>query len=835
MAWRDSRSSRRRLLLFSTSIVLGIAALVAIGSFGKNLEEAVDEQAKAMLGADLVLASRQPFTAEAEALIQSLGGTQSRETSFSSMVAFPKSGDTRLVQVRALSGGFPFYGALETAPAGAAAEFRAAGGALVEEALLLQYNAQVDDPLRLGQLETRVAGSLRKVPGETVMFATIAPRVYLSMADLPKTGLLREGSLARFRVSFKFGPEIDVPQLVEKLRPQLDKFRLASETVENRKKNLGRSMENLHHFLNLVAFIALLLGGVGVASAIHVHVTQKLDTVAVLRCLGATVSQTFAIYLLQGMALGGIGAVLGGALGLAVQRALPALLTDFLPFHVSFRLPWGTVLQSMGLGFVICLLFALLPLLGVRHVSPLAAIRSSYELQPAAPRDFALWAVYLAIGAGVLLFSLAHTQRWQHGVGFAVSLLAAFSFLAGVARSIIAVVRRYTPSRLPYLLRQGLANLHRPNNRTQLLMLSLGLGTFLVLTLYLVQSTLLTQLVSDRQSSQGNTVLFDIQPDQKEAVVQLLNAQGLTVLDSAPIITMRLNSLKGAKVEELLRDKKSAIPNWALRREYRSTYSSQLRDGERLLAGHWPPSPEPTNGPAPISVEESIAKELNVKLGDELVFDVQGIPIPTRVAALREVDWKRIQPNFFVVFPPGVLDDAPAFSVLVTRVNSPEKSAALQRALGQKFPGISTIDLSLILETLDAVLNKVAFVIRFMALFTVVTGLIVLVGAILTGRYQRIRESILLRTLGASGRQIMTILVVEYFCLGLLAALTGVVLSVLASWALARFVFEINFVLTAIPLLTSVVAVSALTVVTGLLTSRGILDQPPLSVLRAEG
>ena len=191
MAWRDSRSSRRRLLLFSTSIVIGIAALVAIGSFGKNMEQAVDEQARALLGADLVLAARQPFSAEEEALIQSLGGAQSRETSFSSMVSFPKSGGTRLVQVRALAGNFPFYGALETTPATAAAEFRKSGGALVEEALLLQYNAQVGDPIRLGQLNTRIIGCLQKVPGETVMFSTIAPRVYLAMADLPQTGLLR--------------------------------------------------------------------------------------------------------------------------------------------------------------------------------------------------------------------------------------------------------------------------------------------------------------------------------------------------------------------------------------------------------------------------------------------------------------------------------------------------------------------------------------------------------------------------------------------------------------------------------------------------------------------
>ena len=242
-----------------------------------------------------------------------------------------------------------------------------------------------------------------------------------------------------------------------------------------------------------------------------------------------------------------------------------------------------------------------------------------------------------------------------------------------------------------------------------------------------------------------------------------------------------------------------------------------------------------TNGVIPVSVEEGIAKELKVGLGDEIVFDIQGVPVATKVASLREVDWRRVQPNFFMVFPQGAIDDAPAFHVMVTRVESPEQSARLQRAVVQKFPNISTIDLTLILQTLDSILSKISFAVRFMALFTVATGLVVLVGAILTGRYQRVHESILLRTLGASRKQVLRILLVEYAALGFLAALTGTVLSVAAGWALSHFVFDVQFAPPMWSLAVSLTIMPVLTVWIGLLMSRGILGRPPLEILRADG
>jgi putative ABC transport system permease protein len=834
MAWRDTRRSRRKLLLYSSSIVLGIAALVAIGSLGADIERSIELQAKSLLGADLVIGSRVALTEEKETFLNSLGGVQSREISFASMIYFPKSGATRLVQVRALDDGFPFYGEFETAPEGAAAEFRSRSEALVEESLLLQFDAAPGDEIKLGEATFPVSGTLLKVPGETVAFGTIAPRVFISLADLDATGLIREESLVRYRVYFKFGPEVDVPGLVNRIRPQLEEHGLSVNTVEQRQEDLGRAMTNLQQFLSLIGFIALLLGGIGVASAIHVHVKQKLSTVAVLRCVGCGSGQALAIYLAQAMALGAAGALAGAALGLIVQQQLPAVLSEFLPVELSVAISWPALARGAALGFGICLLFASLPLLTVRRVPPLAALRSSFEEQSAIKRDPWPWICYGLIAAGLVAFSVSQTQQWRHGLAFALGIVLVLALLAGLARSLTFFVKRYMPRTGPFVWRQGVANLHRPNNRTLLLMLSLGLGTFLILTLHLAQTNLVRQVSASHQGQQPNAVLFDIQTDQKEAVEQLLAGHGLRVLQEAPIVTMRLAEIKGRPVREIRKDPELEIPRWALRREYRSTYRGALVESERLTAGQWHARADGESSPAPVSLEEGIASTLGVGVGDELVFDVQGIEIKTVVASLRKVDWRRMQPNFFVVFPLGVLEEAPAFHVLVTRVNSSEQSARMQRAVVQQFPNVSAIDLTMVLQTVDTLLSKISFVIRFMALFTVGTGLLVLAASVLTGRYQRLQESILLRTLGASRRQIWQVLLVEYSCLGTLAALTGLLLALLSSWALSVFVFKIGFSVTFWPLLATLVVVSGLTIMTGLLSSRGIGSYPPLEILRKE-
>ncbi len=821
------------MVLFSLSITLGIAALVALGSLGRTLRRTLDEQSKAVLGADLVLSSRQPAGPEETALFERLGGERADEVSFASMLSFPGREGTRLVNVRALTGGFPFYGRIEAEPATAVEGFRNGDGVFIEEGVAQQFGVGPGDAVKLGAWTTRITGTLRRMPGDSVSFANIAPRVYMAGSELPRTELLRKGGLVRYRTLFRLSEPPPLKEVVKANQAEFRRLHFDFDTAEKRQEELGRALEDLNAFLNLVAFIALLLGAVGIASAIQVHVQQRLAQVAILRCLGASMASTFAIYLAQALALGLVGSSAGVVLGAAVQFALPRVFRGLLPFPIRVEFSILAAIQAGLAGVGLSGIFALLPLLAVRRVSPLVAIRAAFETRRSGT-DWARWWVIGLIGAAVLGFSLLQTRLWYQGTGFAVGLGLAFVLLSGTARAIVWGARRFTPRWLPFTWRQGLASLHRPQNRTGTLLVSLGLGTFLLLTLQFTRSTLLHRLFPPAAAHQPNAILFDVQPDQRDGVVALLDRLQLPLLDEAPIVTMRLKTVQERPVAQLLTNHIKPIPGWILQREYRSTWRTHLAGAERLVAGRFVPRIDATVTPIPVTVEEGIAKELGIGVGDRLSFDLQGVTLDCQVAGLREVDWRQVRPNFFVVFPAGALESAPAMHVLATRVANAGESARMQRELVQAFPNVSALDLTLILETINNLVEKVGFAIRFMALFTVLTGVVVLVGAIVTGRWQRTQESILLRTLGASRAQVRRILFAEYAGLGVLAALTGIVLAAAAAWALSRFVFHVDFLLPWRDALVALVSVPTLTVAVGLLTSRGIANQPPLEILRQE-
>lgn len=834
MAWRDSRSSRGQLLLFAASIVLGVAALVAISGFRANLKMALDLQAKSLLGADLLLSGRQPLTGEAEALVDSLGGAQAREVRFSSMVHFPGSDGTRLAQVRAGETAFPFYGTVEVEPPHAPAQLDQGPFALVEESLMDQFQARLGEVIRIGERSFRIAGRLRQMPGETLGSNLVGGRVYIPLAYLEETGLLGWGSTASYRVYFKFEDPVEPTALLRRIEPQLLEYHLRAETVAERKARLGRILENSADFLNLVGFIALLLGGLGVASSVHVYVKRKVPTAALLRCLGAKAPQTLSVYLCQALGLSLTGILGGILLGVGLQYFLPGILQDFVPVVIPFNLSWSGLAGAALIGLILAWLFSIQPLLFVRRLSPLAALRMDYEAVRQ-PFDWAQWLVRLAIVAAILVFALVHTRRWTHAVAFALGLLISLALLAAAARLGMVLIRKFFPGSWPYPWRQGLANLHRPHNQTLVLVLSIGFATFLMMLLYLVHQGLLGQILRAGGSGQPDMVLFDVQGDQKAELADLLQGFGAPVLQEVPVVAMRLHSIRGKSVAQQLREPGNTIPDWALRREYRSTYRRGLLENEELLRGSWPVGERESDGPPLVSLDEGIARRLEAGLGDELVFDVQGMLVATRVGSIRRVNWRMVQPNFFVVFPPGALEEAPQFHVLVTRTGTGSTAAAIQQAAVRQFPNVSVIDLALILETIDDLLQKVSFVLRFMALFSIIAGLTVLVAVVGNSRYQRLRESALLRILGASKRQVFLILGVEYLCLAGLASLGGVLLAWLGSWVLAHLVFQSPFVPAFLPSLGVCLLVTAVTVLVGVLTGRGLNRVPPLEALRAGG
>ena len=833
MAWRDTRRNFSRLALFISSIILGIAALVAIFSVGDNVQHDIDDQAKTLTGADLIIQSNKQVSDSIRPLLDSLGEKQSKECSFASMVYFKKNNGTRLVQVCALEGDYPYYGNLETTPVSAEKEFRKNQQALVDRTLMLQYNAHVGDSIQIGELTFQIAGILNKEPGRTNFSTAVAPPVYIPYRYLDATGLLKKGSRFSYRYYYKFDSTVDVEKVLAPIKSKLEKAELRYETVASNKKDTGRTFEDLTKFLTLIGFIALLLGCIGVASSIHVYIKEKFNSIAVLKCLGANGSQAFLIYLIEVTGIGLLGAVIGAASGIAVQQILPAVFKDFLPIELSTTVSWISVGKGLILGMLISLLFGLLPLISIRKISPLNIFRIPVE--PASKIiDPLKWMIYVIIFIFIATFIKAQVGYWNTAISYTVGIFVAFLVLTLAAWLLRWLVHRFFPATWSYLWRQGFANLYRPNNQTLILVVTIGLGTALIGVLYFIQSILVNRITLSSSGDQPNMVLFDIQPKQQNEVADLTKQFHLPILQEVPIVTVRIEEVNGKNEEQVKHDTAAKISPYIFQSEFRVTYRDTLTSSEELTEGKLGKPVRSPNDVIYVSLEEGNANWMHVKIGDTIVFNVQGMLVRTVLGSLRKVDWQRIQTNFRVIFPTGVLEDAPQFHVLITRVPSAEVSAKFQQAVVRQFPNISIIDLGLVLSVLNDILGKIGFVIRFIAAFSMITGLIVLIASVLISKYQRIQETVLLRTLGASRKQILSITAIEYFFLGALAAATGILLSLLGSWLLAKFTFNALFTIPWVAVIIIFISLSFLTVIIGLINSRSILNKAPLEVLRKE-
>ncbi|WP_421940321.1 ABC transporter permease [Pedobacter sp.] len=826
MAWRDSRKNRSRLFLFISSIILGIAALVAVYSFKDNLQRDIDSQAKELTGADLVLDSRKGVSKSMQKMLDTLGDERSQEKTFASMIYFEKGGGSRLVQMKALEGKYPYYGALETIPLAAAKNFQSGRNALVDQTLMLQFNAKVGDSIKIGDLNFNISGTLTKAPGQTGIGSSIAPTVYIPLQFLEATNLIKTGSRINNKFYFRYNDPSKIDEWVKKQDSKLEKEGFDADTVESRKEQTGRSFKDVNRFLALSGFIALLLGCVGVGSAIHVYIQEKLEAIATLRCLGLKARHAFFIYVIQVFFIGLIAAVLGAVLGTGIQFLLPWVLKDFLPIELSMQVSWSAVGQGILLGLIISILFALPALLSVRKISPLNAIRMSFE-KTTGKIDLLTWLVYLIMAVFITGFTHLQMKTWIQTAAFSLSIALAFILLIVLSKILMFLVRKLLPDSSSYLWRQGFANLYRPNNQTLMLTVSIGLSTAFICTLFFIQGILMNRVTLSSGSSQPNMVMFDIQNTQKEGLDSLTKAFKLPLMNRVPVITMRIEEINGKKASADTNNRR------AYRNEIRATYQDTLTAAEKITAGKWTGKIEPDET-VYISLDQRYAQQIHVQLNDKILFNVQGMMIPTVVGSLREVNWSRMQTNFRVVFPAGVLEEAPQFHVLMTRVPSGEISARFQGEVVQKFPNVSVIDLDLILKLLDELLSKIGFVIQFMAGFSMVTGWIVLISAVLTSKNQRIKESILLRTMGASRKQIIMINAIEYFFLGAFAAGAGLILAFGGSWALARFSFDAAFIPPFLPTLLLFSSVILLVLITGVLSTRSILNQPPLKILRTE-
>ncbi len=831
MAWRDGRHNLSRLFLFSASLITGIAAVVAIASLNYSLQDELNRNAKELLGADLVLNSNKRFDTTIFKAIDTVKQKVARDADMASMVMFMNTKQSRLVKLTAMQGDFPFYGEMATLPTNAYELIKTGRYAMLDESLATQYEVSSDDSIKIGNKVFKVAGVVTKIPGGGGLTSTLAPAVYISLKALDSTGLVQFGSRVGYSIYIKTNSETETKVLIEKVKPLSKKLGFGYETVEARREGLGQGFKSVYQFFSLLAFVALILGCIGVASSVHIYAREKRDEVAVLRCVGSSGWQAFNIYFIQIFVLGVIGSIIGAALGVGIHQIIPFTFKEYIPLKLQFAISFRAIAEGVLLGSIVSILFTLLPLISVRFVPPLTVLRADFT--PSKVVSKSKWAAIISIILFPILAAAYQTKSFISGGLFSVGLGVALACLTGVAIGLLFLVRRYFPSNASFIWRHAMSNLFRPNNQTRVLMVSIGLGAFIISTLNIIQNSLLNQVEFTGNANQSNTILFDIQPNQKEGVVKLLKEHKLPANQVVPIITCRLKELKGKTIEEIQKDTAN-IPEWALTREYRVTYRDSLTSSEELIKGELHRYSPGKRDSVSVTISEGMHETLRVEVGDSLVFDLQGVPMKVRISGIRKVNWPKDPPNFIFVFPTGVLEKAPQIFVAATRVDNPQVSTRFQQALVMDFSNVSLIDLRLILNTVDELFKKIGLVVRFLALFSIVTGLVVLAGAVINSKFVRMKENVLLRTIGARTSQITKITLIEYAYLGIFSALTGMILSLGGGWVLTKFFFEVEFSVNVMELITISGGVIVLTIFIGWFNSREVISTPPLQVLRRE-
>lgn len=833
MAWRDSRRSRRWLLFVSLFIVSGVAALVAIGSVSDNFRQTLGSEGKALLGADLVVSTPSPPTMIERNYCDGIAEAQARELDLSTMMVFSREIGARRIRLHAVDSHFPLYGDLATEPAEAAQQLRqGASVVVVEETFLRRAAAHVGDKVKLGRMEFTIAGTLKRVPGEIPDLGRIDPQAFCPLRWLDATGIPDLNIAIDYRVALRLPPGHDPERTGLDIKREINDPAVSFQTVKRLQRQFSNAIANVDKFLNLVGLIALLLGAVGVASAMHLYIRQKIVTCAILRCLGADARHILLIFAVQALALGAVGSILGALLGIAIQFTIPSILKDSLPLPVTGAVVWPAVAKGAVVGLFLCQFFILFPLLAVRRISPLAALRSA--LSEDLGSLFGREACLAGLSGALALVALAawQTHSWATGLEFIGFLGVVGGALAAASRGMTRTGRRSWPSWMPYVLRQGLANLHRPNGGPALLLSSLGLGLFLILTLCLTHATLLRRIHGSSMEIEPNVAFLDIPEADLTPVMRIIADRRVQVMETAPVVTMSILKING-------QDSDQARPNRAVNvstapPRYRATFRGALTSDEHLVSGKWIGKADAGAPLVPVSVVENMPG-VALRLGDEVEWEVEGTPIYTRIASIRAAEgWQSFVP-LPILFPEGVLENAPKSYMVAARALAPSDSARLQNAIAGAFPDVLVLDLALSAALVEEIFSKVAFVIEFTTLFTVTTGLMLFAGSVWSSRLQRMRETALLRAMGSTRAMLLRIQAAEHAALGILAALIGGVFAIVANAILARFWLDTTAGTPSIVMLLATSGLSVMiTVSTGWAFTRRLTDHPPLEILRQE-
>jgi putative ABC transport system permease protein len=830
LAWRETRGAWRHFTGFLVCIALGVAALVAVLGVAAALDRALGREARSLHGGDVELRSVRPLDASAAAAVDDLarrGATVTRLRELVAMARSPATGATLLVELKAVDGVYPLYGRLDTVPAAPLGRLLDRDRVLVESALLERLGLRVGDPLRIGDATLVIAGLVRKEPDRGASLFTLGPRVLLTQSALEGTGLVRHGSRVRHRALVRLPPGTDAAAARAALAGAIADPAVRIASFDEAQPGLRRFFDQLTVYLRLVGLTSLLVGGIGVAAAVRAFLARKVQTVAVLRCLGATGRTLTAVYLVQALALGAGGSLAGAAAGSVAQLALGPLLQPFVPFALELRPSSLAIGLGLAVGTLATLLFCLWPLLGAGTVPPAILLRHPVATPTARPRR--PWATAGAVAGGLAALALWQAGSLRAGLVFLGAATGALLLLTAVAWGARALARRL-PRLASLAWRTGVAGLHRPGSHTVGVAVALGIGVTLLTAVSLLERGLARQLDLERRRDAPSFFFVDVQPDQVEPFRAAMAAvPGASAPTLVPVVRARLTAIDGKRIaRERWAGREDA---WRVTREYVLTFAAEPPAGTALTRGRWWSAAERSQ--PWISVEDEAARALGVDVGGSLTFDVQGVPVTGTVLSLRKVDWQTLGANFFVIFSPGPLAGAPLAYLATARVPV-GADALVQERVAAAFPNVTAIPVRDILERVSGVLDRIAVAIRLVAAFVVGAGLTVMAEALAQSRAQRLYESILLRTLGATRGKVVRAFAVEYGILGLVAGVGGAATGALTAWIVLRLVLEVPASLDLGPVALALLASVALAMAVGFLGSFRLLGRRPLEVLRGE-
>jgi putative ABC transport system permease protein len=838
MAARETRASWHRLLFFFVCIAVGVAAIVALRSIIQSVRDVFGQEAKSLIAADVLISTNRDWTQPVRETIArrlaEFGASETTETVETPTMVRPADASkplARMAELRAVQGAFPLYGTLELeGGATYSHSMLEHHGALVRRELLASFGLAVGDQIAIGQATFTVRGVIANEPGRSVVALSLGPRVMIDYDDLASTELLAYGSQARRVIQVRV-PEGRIEPLASTLRAELRDQFVGVRSYRARDDEMGRDFDRAENYLSLVGLIIVILGGIAVSSVTRVFILQKIRSIAVLKCVGATSGRIVAVYLVQVLLLGLAGSLLGVALARGIIAAIPLALggsTSILA-DAHYGVTWSAGLQGMAIGMLVSLLFSIVPLLEVRLVKPSLLLRDDDVRRP---RDWTRVGTIALVTAALVAVTAWQVASLKIGLIVCAGFAGLAIVLVAVGRALVWAVAPLARAR-SFPLRHAMLRLSRPGNQTRVILLAVGLGAFFIVGVRSLQSSLLDQFSVEMSENAPDMFLMDIQQEQAGGVGAFLSdpLNGTSEWQLIPVLRARISGVRGRQTTP--RAFEDVRARGSLRHEYTVTYRDRLERNEQIIAGSFWRGPSPE---AEVSIEQSVRERFGIDVGDVITFDILGQAIDAKVSSVREVDWKDSRSGgFMFVFRPGVLDKAPHWFVAPLKGPADaDARARLQHDLVERFPNISVIDFRDILVTIRDVMSKVTLAVTVVGALVLLSGGLILVGAVAMTKFQRVYEAAVFKTLGATTAAVAWMLLVEYGVLGLLAGLVGSLGAIALTWGVSRFALEIPWRVFAGEHVGGVVLTAVLVAAIGVLSSLDVLKNKPLATLRTE-